>query len=207
LRASVITSVGFGALLALAACSSDDSSAATTIPAPFAPTSTLTAANTTSAETTSTLARVSIPSSSSPTTVKVDAGDWEGQRFDFGAITTLNASGALQTIEFDRYALYTDGGNTVDHWDAEPVLGWHSDVPWVNSNTRTRHLVLAADSKYLMATNKCSLASGDFNPDPPAWGVATMGALRDGVRSGYAVVSLTFDQQGQITQLRADPAC
>lgn len=168
----------------------------TTTSAPIPPTSTapVTTATTTTAP---------------PTSAAPDVGDWEqGLRYDFGGVTTMaTAANGLTTIEFDRYALYTESGSTVDHWDTEPILGWHSDVPWINTNGKLRRYTVAPDARYLVASDHCNLPNGDFNTNPPTWATRPLEEFAQEVKNGYAVASLSFGPNGLVTQVRLDPAC
>jgi hypothetical protein len=137
-----------------------------------------------------------------------DVGDYEGQRFDFGAITLAESVDGAVWIEFNRQQLYREDGTLVSgtQLTEEPVLYGSTDVPYVDDSPKLRRFVLAPDAEVLQIEQPIPCAS---EPDqrPPIWTSHGPDALLTGAWRTRAMDSLTFGVDGRITRVRLSAAC
>lgn len=146
-----------------------------------------------------------------PTTASggaVDAGDYEGQLYDFGEIKAVTRSGAAVSISFDREQIYDDSGNLVSgtQLTQEPVIYGSTDVPYVNDSTKLRRFTLASSVRVLRIDDPVPCASDD-PPGTPSWRQLSVDQLVAGAWHDRLMDALTFGPDGLVTQVRLSTAC
>jgi len=161
-----------------------------------------------SASSITTPSTTSLPAPSSTTTGVRGPGDFEGQRYDFGAITKLNLADGVYSVTFDRQQLYTDDGSLQSGTDfsEEPILFGNTDVPYINETTRTRRFVLAQDVEVLRIADPVPCASDEVVADP-IWEPIEIEALMNGAWKDRLMDTLTFSTDGDVTRIRLSTGC
>jgi hypothetical protein len=151
-------------------------------------------------------------SSTSPATTSVgagrDRGDFEGQRFDFGAIASAREHGGTVSIEFNRQQVYLQDGSLVSgtQLTEEPVIYGSTDVPYVDQSPTLRRFVLAPDARVLRIADPIPCASEEPMADP-VWKELTPTDLVAGAWHDRLMDSLSFGRDGLVHQVRLSAAC
>jgi hypothetical protein len=143
----------------------------------------------------------------------VDAdGDWDGARFDLGAISALTKVGTMDAVSLDRWSYAAPDGRLLDAltFDSEPVVAWWRASPFVNVNPRTRTFVLAPDVE-VEVVDPSGRTAACADPPPaappaPTWTPATVAALSDPANTGTVAI-ITYDDAGQISHIRLTRGC
>lgn len=138
----------------------------------------------------------------------VDERDWEGQRYDFGAVTEARRVGGEQVIDFDRYQLRDpDGGfRSGRTLTEEPVLFGNSDTPFKNVNPRLRTFTVADDATVIVLDPEWSC--DDRSPgDLPEWVPLSFDQLMAFGGGAGRQDALTFDAEGRVSQIRLSRGC
>jgi hypothetical protein len=219
----------FGAiavLCVLAGCSSSDDdtlqplpiegATAAPGPTPFAtvgPPATVATTTTPSSGTTLTSTTVTTVAVTGVIGTAVDTdGEWDGARFDLGAISALTKVGTMDAISLDRWSYLAPDGRQLDAltFDSEPVVAWWRASPFVNVNPRTRTFVLAPDVDVQLVdptgrTTACAEPPPAAGPTP-SWTPATVAALSDPANTGTVAI-ITYGETGQITRIRLTRGC
>jgi hypothetical protein len=145
------------------------------------------------------------------TTVDTD-GDWDGARFDLGAISALTKVGTMDAVSLDRWSYLAPDGRQLDAltFDSEPVVAWWRASPFVNVNPRTRTFVLAPDVDVQLVdptgrTTACA-EPPPAAPPAPSWTPATVAALSDPANTGTVAI-ITYNGAGQISRIRLTRGC
>ena len=135
-------------------------------------------------------------------------GDYEGQRFDFGAITLAESVDGEVWIQFNRQQLYQDDGSLASgaQLTEEPVLYGSTDVPYVDESPQLRRFVVAPDAAVLQIEAPIPCAS-DEEPGEPIWTTVGPAELLDGAWRTRQMDSLTFGDDGRVSQVRLSAAC
>jgi len=137
-----------------------------------------------------------------------DAGDYDGQLYDFGAITEVNRTGSSVEVIFNRQQLYTDGGKlqSGSQFSQEPIVYGNTDVPYVDDSTKTRRFVLAPDAQVLRIADPIPCASDEIIADP-VWANTGVDALVAGNWKDRLEDTLSFRSDGLVDQVRLSSGC
>lgn len=210
-RAALAFAVGL-CLSAGSVTSCGGSSSADATPVP-------TVALATSTASTSTVSRHSVedvgpsstePKSDSPKVERraTDAGDYEGQLYDFGAITEVRRAGSSVELIFNRQQLYTDGGKlkSGSQFTQEPIVYGNTDVPYVDDSAKTRRFVMAPDAQVLRIADPIPCASDQIIADP-VWVNTGVDQLVAGNWKNRLEDTLSFRSDGLVDQVRLSSGC
>jgi hypothetical protein len=135
-------------------------------------------------------------------------GDFEGQRYDFGAIVLVESVDGEVWMQFNRQQLYQDDGSLASGADlqAEPIVYGSTDVPYIDESPLLRRFVVAPDATVLRIEDPIPCAS-DEDPAEPTWEELTPQDLLDGAWEDRTMDSLTFGMDGRVSQVRLSAAC
>lgn len=138
----------------------------------------------------------------------LDVGDYEGQLYDFGQITDVRGSGGAVHLEFNRQQLYADDGTLVSGSDfnEEPIVYGNTDVPYVDDSPQIRRFVLSPMVRVIRIADPIPCAS-DENPTDPVWQEITVDDLVQGAWIDRLEDTLSFGQDGLVSQVRLSTAC
>ena len=137
-----------------------------------------------------------------------DVGDYEGQLYDFGAITDVRTEGEVVVVVFNRQQLYAEDGTLLSGRDfnEEPILYGSTDVPYIDDSATTRRFVLSPTVRVLRIADPVPCASDDA-PADPIWDELPVEDLLAGAWLDRVMDTLSFDQTGVVSQVRLSTAC
>jgi hypothetical protein len=137
-------------------------------------------------------------------------GDWDGARYDVGAIAAVGETDGQMSISLDRYSYADPVRGVIDApaFEEEPLASWWRESPFSNVRTQLRTFVLDPDVEVLVLADDPGACS---NPPPasapaPRWQPADVDALADTGSIG-AVAVLTYSATGQVTRIRLTHGC
>lgn len=138
----------------------------------------------------------------------LDVGDYEGQLYDFGQITDVRGSGGAVHLEFNRQQLYADDGTLVSGSDfnEEPIVYGNTDVPYVDDSSKSRTFVLAPDAVVVRLADPLPCFY-DEHPTDPVWNPIPVAELLSGSWKDRTQDTLSFRQDGLVSQVRLSAAC
>ena len=163
--------------------------------------------------TTTTQPSTTVTTVAAVTSAAVDAdGDWDGARFDLGAISPPTSVGAMDTVTLDRWSYAAPDGRLLDAltFETEPVVAWWHDSPFVNVNPRPRTFVLAPDVQVQLVdqadrATACAVPPS-AEPFTATWKQATVADLSDPANTGTVAI-ITYGETGQISRIRLTRGC
>ncbi len=138
-----------------------------------------------------------------------DAGDYEGQQFDFGAITGVEeAADGTVWLDLNRQQLYQADGSLAagPQLTEEPVLYGNTDVPYVDDSPKIRRFRVAPEAEVLRIEDPVPCASDEEVADP-IWEPQTTADLVAGSWRDRLLDSLTFDAAGSVVRVRLSTGC
>ncbi len=126
----------------------------------------------------------------------------EGLRYDLGQIVEVEASDGATVLVFDRFEL-TDGTSGPD-LQTEPSIAGASDLSFLNENDLLRRYPVAPDAEIDVVEPSWLTATCDGQNAGPA--VYVDGELTD-LSATSPIVTLTFDDTGQVVTVREQTGC
>jgi hypothetical protein len=195
----------------VAGCAGDDDASDTLPPLPISVTVTTPAEGSTTSTATSTAESTGTLTLPPPVTEgRTLVGDWDGAEFDVGVIHEIGELGGYKTIDFDRYSYRDPERGVIDAagFVEEPIAyGW-AESPFVNVQEQLRTFVLADDVEVLVLGGAAAGRScRDRRPLPPADWIPVGVAFLDQPAATDDVASLTYSDDGLVTQIRFTRGC
>jgi len=137
-----------------------------------------------------------------------DVGDYEGQLYDFGQITAVQRRAAGVVVVFNRMQLYMDDGSLRSGTDfnEEPIVYGNTDVPYVDESSKSRTFVLAPDAVVVRLADPLPCFY-DEHPTDPVWNPIPVAELLSGSWKDRTQDTLSFRQDGLVSQVRLSAAC
>jgi hypothetical protein len=129
---------------------------------------------------------------------------WEGQKYDFGVVERVEQRDGAWVVVFDREQLRNDRGvRSGPTLTEEPVLiGDLGDVSIDNSSRKLRSFGVAPDATILRLSATWTCAQ-----PMPVWDHLTIHDLAIAGPGDDARAALSFDADGQISQIRLSRGC
>ncbi|MDQ3469417.1 MAG: hypothetical protein M3487_06600 [Actinomycetota bacterium] len=171
------------------------------------------------AETTTTPVPSTVPLTVAPVTVSTTVpdqpvGDWDGARFDAGAIQDVDDLDIYKSIEFDRFSYQDPILGLVDAagFAEEPIAYWwpEDEDPYENISANTREFVLTPNVELLVLAEDGEEAACKDPPPfvlpPPLWQGVDISFL-DTNAAFRSVALLTYAPNGAVTRVRFTRGC
>lgn len=137
-----------------------------------------------------------------------DSGDFEGQLYDFGAITAVRREGGRVAVVFNRMQLYGGENSLLSGTDfvEEPIVYGNTDAPYVDTSPKTRTFYLAPDAMVLRIEDPVPCAD---EPEirEPTWANLSVADLVGGAWRDRLEDTLSFSPGGLVSQVRLSTAC
>ena len=198
-----LAALGLGAIVAfaLAGCAGSDGTAsavegmsvertASTLPPTLPPTTT-------------TIAVQLLPSAKVSRPAPPAARSWEGQKYDFGSVIDLEQRDGGWVLVFDRAQITDENGSrTGPTLTEEPVLIGDTDVQIENTSSQLRLFGVLPDVTILRLSG-----SWTCQQPMPMWDHLDAAQLAQVGAGADTRAALTFDADGQVSQIRLSRGC
>lgn len=152
------------------------------------------------------------PDTVATTLLDQPVGDWDGARFDIGAIERVGDLDSFRTIDYDRFSYQHPTIGLVDAagFTEEPVPYWWVDDPLQNNQSTEREFVLTPDVE-LLALAESGEEQACAEPRPailpsPVWEGVDISFL-DTRAARDAVAVLTYNANGAVSRIRFTSGC
>ena len=132
-----------------------------------------------------------------------DARSWEGQKYDFGIVVDLEQRDDGWVVVFDRSQITDENGTrTGPTLTEEPVLIGDTDERIENTSAKLRVFGVVPDAAVLRLSADWTCAR-----PMPVWDQVDLPQLSQVGSGNDTRGALTFDADGQVTQIRLSRGC